>query len=128
MGVGYPENIIEAVKRGIDMFDCVIPTREGRHGRLFGQKKQLSENIKKLLRSKKQATSSFYETITITNQRFKNDRRMINPVSVYSELRNLSRAYLHYLFKINEPLGQRLATLNNLEFYYYLLTIIRKSL
>jgi queuine tRNA-ribosyltransferase len=128
MGVGYPENIIEAVKRGIDMFDCVIPTREGRHGRLFGQKKQLSENIKKLLRSKKQATSSFYETITITNQRFKNDRRMINPVSVYSELRNLSRAYLHYLFKINEPLGQRLATLNNLEFYYYLLTIIIKSL
>lgn len=128
MGVGYPENIIEAVKRGIDMFDCVIPTREGRHGRLFGQKKKLSENIKKLLRSKKQATSSFYETITITNQRFKNDRRMINPVSVFPELRNLSRAYLHYLFKINEPLGQRLATLNNLEFYHHLLTIIRKSL
>lgn len=128
MGVGYPENIIEGVKRGIDMFDCVIPTREGRHGRLFGQKKQSSDNIKKLLRSKKQATSSFYETMTITNQRFKNDRRMINPASVFPELRNFSRAYLHYLFKINEPLGQRLATLNNLEYYHYLLAIIRKSL
>jgi len=128
MGVGYPENIIEAVKRGVDMFDCVIPTREGRHGRLFSEKKQMDKNIKSLLHSNKQATSAFYETITITNQRFSKDRHAINSASVFPELRNLSRSYLHYLFKINEPLGQRLATLNNLEFYHHLLKMIRKSL
>lgn len=128
MGVGYPENIIEAVKRGVDMFDCVIPTREGRHGRLFSEKKQMDKNIKSLLHSNKQATSAFYETITITNQRFANDKGAINSLSVFPELRNLSRAYLHYLFKINEPLGKRLATLNNLEFYKGLMAKIRKNI
>lgn len=128
MGVGYPENIIEAVKRGVDMFDCVIPTREGRHGRLFCEKKQTDRDIKNLLNTKRKATPAFYETITITNQRFSKDRQAINSASVFPELRNLSRAYLHYLFKINEPLGQRLATLNNLEFYKELMTKIRKNL
>lgn len=128
MGVGYPENIIEAVKRGVDMFDCVIPTREGRHGRLFCEKKQTDRDIKNLLNTKRKATPAFYETITITNQRFSKNRQAINSASVFPELRNLSRAYLHYLFKINEPLGQRLATLNNLEFYKELMTKIRKNL
>lgn len=128
MGVGYPENIIEAVKRGVDMFDCVIPTREGRHGRLFGQKKQMEKNITQLLHSNKQATSAFYETITISNQRFSKDQQAINSASVFPELRNLSRAYLHYLFKINEPLGKRLATLNNLEFYGRFMGTLRKNI
>lgn len=128
MGVGYPENIIEAVKRGIDMFDCVIPTREGRHGRLFCEKKPMEQNIKKILHSHRAVTPAFYESMTITNHRYIKDQKSINPASVFPELRNLSRAYLHYLFKINEPLGQRLATLNNLEFYFQFLKIIRKSI
>ncbi len=128
MGVGYPENIIEAVKRGVDMFDCVIPTREGRHGRLFAFNNHTSRDIKKLLISQKPATDSFYETLTITNTKFAFDKKPINPDSVLPELRKLSRAYLHYLFKIDEPLGKRLATLNNVEFYLRFMDRIREVL
>ena len=128
MGVGYPQNIIEAVKRGVDMFDCVIPTREGRHGRLFSWNKNTSSKIKKLLHSKIIATKSFYDTVTITNAKFANDKTPISQNSKIPELRNLSRAYLNYLFKINEPLGKRLATLNNLEFYLRLMVEIRNSI
>ncbi len=128
MGVGYPENIIEAVKRGVDMFDCVIPTREGRHGRLFSWNSKTSAMIKKLLQSKTFASKSFYDTITISNAKFLHDKTPVSKNSTIPELRNLSRAYLHYLFKINEPLGKRLATLNNLEFYLRLMAEIRKNI
>jgi queuine tRNA-ribosyltransferase len=126
MGVGYPENIIEAVKRGVDMFDCVIPTREGRHGRLFVWDKNTSKKIKDLLNTKKIATKNFYKTITITNAKYANNKTLINKKSSIPELRKLSLSYLNYLFKINEPLGKRLATLNNLEFYLRLMEEIRK--
>jgi queuine tRNA-ribosyltransferase len=121
MGVGYPENIIEAVKRGVDMFDCVIPTREGRHGRLFLREKDAITNYKLSI-------TNFYKTINIINTKFKNDKTPINKKSKLPELRNLSKAYLHYLFSINEPLGQRLATLNNLEFYLDMMQEIRESI
>ena len=122
MGVGYPENIIEAVKRGVDMFDCVIPTREGRHGRIF----QISDfrfQISNLSGRKK-----FYQTININKSIFAKDFSPINQRSKIHELRDLSKAYLHYLFKIKEPLGQRLASLNNLEFYLDLMEKIRYSI
>lgn len=128
MGVGYPENIIEAVKRGVDMFDCVIPTREGRHGRLFSFNHKTSQQIKKLLGSKKVAQDNFYDTLTITNSKFAFDKTPLNPHSSLPELRRLSRAYLHYLFKIDEPLGKRLATLHNLEFYLRLMKEIRENI
>ncbi len=115
MGVGYPDNIVEAVKRGVDMFDCVIPTREGRHGRLF----QFSDIDSKFL------NNNFFSTLTITNAKFTEDFTAINEHSKIPELRNLSKAYLHYLFKIKEPLGGRLASLNNLEFYIDLMAKIR---
>lgn len=117
MGVGYPENIIEAVKRGVDMFDCVIPTREGRHGRLYFRMKNYELRIKNL--------GKCYKTINIFRSEFEKDFNLINPKSKIPELRNLSLSYLHYLFKINEPLGQRLASLNNLEFYLDLMKEIR---
>lgn len=120
MGVGYPENIVEAVKRGVDMFDCVIPTREGRHGRLFQLKKSAMNRHFKV--------SKFYETITISNAKYSSDKSPINKNSKIPELNNLSRSYLHYLFKINEPLGQRLATLNNLDFYLGLMENIREAI
>jgi queuine tRNA-ribosyltransferase len=110
MGVGYPENIIEAVKRGIDMFDCVIPTREARHGRLY------------IWNGKPDVTKkNFYSTINITNAKFAKDTKSINNTN----LKNYSRAYLHHLFKTQESLGLRLATLNNLKFYLDLMEEIR---
>lgn len=111
MGVGTPENIVEAVKRGMDMFDCVIPTREARHGRLY-------------LRVKSGFGKGFYETVNITNAKYKNDFSPINN----SNLKKYSKAYLHHLFKTGEPLGMRLATLNNIGFYLKLMDDIRKHL
>jgi queuine tRNA-ribosyltransferase len=124
MGVGYPENIIEGVKRGVDMFDCVIPTREGRHGRLFSWKNKTH----KIPMGKTAATKTFYNTIAINNAKFATDFSPINKDSKLPELRNLSKAYLNYLFKIKEPLASRLASLNNLEFYLELMEEIRENL
>lgn len=114
MGLGRPEEIVQAVKQGIDMFDCVIPTREARHGRLYLMKKGKGLTGK----------GSFYETINITNAKYKTDLSSVNNTN----LKQYSKAYLHHLFKTNEPLGMRLATLNNLEFYLSLMIEIRKNI
>jgi len=114
MGVGYPENIIQAVKLGVDMFDCVIPTREARHGRLYlvdGKDFIVNGKVK-------------YKTINIVNAKFAKDTKPINNTN----LKNYSRSYLHHLFKTQEPLGLRLATLNNLDFYLRLMKNIRQSI
>ncbi|MBU1036467.1 tRNA guanosine(34) transglycosylase Tgt [Patescibacteria group bacterium] len=115
MGVGYPEQIIEAVRKGIDMFDCVIPTREARHGRLYFWNN-------KLLKGK------FYKTINITKEKFVKDSTPINKNSQFTELKNYSRAYLRHLFSVNEPLALRLSTLNNLEFYLQLMSAVRQAI
>ena len=117
MGVGTPENIFEAVKRGVDMFDCVIPTREARHGRLY-----VAKGKPAVLQSKKKSLS--YETINITNARYKNDFSSINNTN----LKQYTKAYLHHLFKTGEPMAMRLATLNNLDFYLSLMESIRKAI
>jgi len=117
MGVGYPKQIIEAVKRGIDMFDCVIPTREARHGRLY------FFNIKQKIN-----TVNFYKTFNVKTEKYANDFSPINSNSVFLELRTYSKAYLRHLFNVNEPLAMRLATLNNLEFYLNLMIRIRQAI
>jgi queuine tRNA-ribosyltransferase len=114
MGLGRPEEIVLAVKHGIDMFDCVIPTREARHGRLY-----LWNGKTTNLNSK-----NFYKTINIQNAKYKNDFSPINNIT----LKKYSKAYLHHLFKVNEPLGMRLATLNNVGFYVDLMKKIRVSI
>jgi queuine tRNA-ribosyltransferase len=124
MGVGYPENIVAAVARGVDMFDCVIPTREGRHGRLFAWAHGADKKLAKALLSGK-GQSDFYEVSNLNNQSFASDKSPINAESKFVELRKYSRAYLHYLFKIDEALAQRLATMNNLEFYSELMQKLR---
>jgi len=99
LGIGTPEDIRRCTYLGWDMFDCVIPSREGRHGKLYlanGQK---------------------YKTININNAKFARDFLPINKNSQIKELSSQTRAFLHHLFRLNEPLGQRLASLNNLEFY-----------
>ena len=110
MGVGYPEQIIEAVKRGIDMFDCVIPTREARHGRLY------------------LPNSKGYTTVNIKAEKFARDASPINAKSELKELRHYSKAYLRHLFSVGEPLALRLSTLNNLEFYLKLMSSIRREI
>jgi queuine tRNA-ribosyltransferase len=115
MGVGYPENIVEAVRRGVDMFDCVIPTREARHGRLYFRKGKSLKN-------------SFYQTINIMNAKFASDMGIINKDSKLEELQKYNKAYLHHLFKIQDPLALKLATLNNIEFYLDLMKDIRQEI
>lgn len=128
MGVGYPENILEAVKRGVDLFDCVIPTREGRHGRLFIFQAKAEQEIAAALKGRAVKPSNLYCSLNINNAKFAKDQSPINAASQFAELQTLSKAYLNYLFKIGEPLGQRLATLNNLEFYAQLMEKIRQQL
>lgn len=114
MGVGYPENILEAVKLGVDMFDCVIPTREARHGKLYLPLGKTILNKGKLK----------YKTIQITNSQFFADTKPINQTN----LKNYSFSYLHHLFKTQEPLALKLATLNNLKFYLDLMKEIRQAI
>jgi queuine tRNA-ribosyltransferase len=146
LGIGLPEDIIRCVKMGWDMFDCVIPTREGRHGRIFQWSaviarsgsparreatKQSREVLTGLLRPDRIGTRNdikFYDSMNINNARFAKDFKPINEKSKLPELREYSRAYLHHLFKINDTLGQRLASLNNLEFYLELMREIREEI
>jgi len=109
LGIGTPEDIYRCVKMGWDMFDCVIPTREGRHGKLFFLKRFPK-----------------YESVNINNAKFAADFRPINKDSRLPELRRNSRAYLHHLFRLREPLGQKLASLNNLGFYQEFISNLAK--
>ena len=106
MGVGTPGNIIEGVRRGVDLFDCVMPSRNARHGHLFTWKGIL--NIK--------------------NARYELDERSIDDECDCELCRNFSRAYLRHLFKADEMLGMRLAVMHNLHFYNTLLQRIRDAL
>ncbi len=110
MGVGKPENIIEAVKQGIDMFDCVIPTREARHGRLYVK------------------TKSSYKIINIHNTKFKSDTQPPDKNCPCQLCQEYSAGYLHHLFKAGEPLALSLATLHNIRFYLDLFQRIRLNI
>lgn len=108
LGIGTPLDISRCAKMGWDMFDCVIPTREGRHGKL------LSGDFPK------------FKALNINNSRFISDFTAINKKSKINSLKKHSRSYLHHLFQLKEPLGQKLASLNNLEFYQGWLASLRK--
>jgi len=118
MGAGKPEQIVRAVKMGIDMFDCVIPTREARHGKLY---KFETRNLKLETNSKK-----FYKEINIKNSKYQKDFRPIDESCSCYACQNYSRAYLRHLFNTNEPLGLRLATIHNLRFYLELMKLIQE--
>ena len=106
MGVGKPEDIIGAVKRGVDMFDCVLPTRSGRNGQAF---------------------TSCGE-INIRNSRHINDYRPIDVNCDCNTCKNYSRAYVNHLFKCNEILGLMLLSDHNINFYQKMMEHIRKSI
>lgn len=134
MGVGYPEQIVEAVKRGIDMFDCVIPTRNARHGSLFVWSKKeiplLTLPTGRQAPSKRggKSEAKFYDVIHITNKKFTSDFGPIDKACDCYTCRNFNRAYLRHLFMIKENLALRLATIHNLKFYLDLMKKIRKEI
>lgn len=122
MGVGRPEEIVSAVKMGIDMFDCVMPSREARHGRFYIYKNDNSKLITNDLQGKKK---KFYKTINIYNAKFGKD---LNPIDKHCDCytcKNYSRAYLKHLFTVEDSLAIRLATIHNLRFYLRLMEILR---
>ena len=106
MGVGTPEDLIEAVARGIDMFDCVMPTRNGRHGLAFTR----------------------FGPITLKNARHADDSRPLDEASSCPAARQYSRAYLHHLVKANEMLGAILLTTINLAYYQELMAGMRAAI
>ncbi|MEK7549949.1 MAG: tRNA guanosine(34) transglycosylase Tgt [Patescibacteria group bacterium] len=116
MGLGRPEEIVRAVEAGVDMFDCVIPTREGRHGRLFVWTDQ-SLNV----------DGSFYETINIQNEKHREDFTPVDSRCDCHLCTRYTRAYLRHLFTVDEPLAGRLASVHNLRFYLRLMEELRKS-
>lgn len=125
MGLGKPEELVYAVQNGMDMFDCVIPTREARHKRLYLWKKNVQYFFHELKHGfPGRENSQWYKTIDIYNAKYANDLSAINSTN----LKDYSRAYLHHLFRTGDPLALRLAALNNLEFYFTLMKKIRKEI
>ncbi|MCA3324758.1 MAG: tRNA guanosine(34) transglycosylase Tgt [Roseomonas sp.] len=106
MGVGTPSDLIGAVRRGIDMFDCVMPTRSGRTGRAYTRG----------------------GVINIRNARHAEDNRPLDPGCACPACRNHSRAYLHHLFKANEMLGPMLLTWHNIQYYQDLMAELRAGI
>ncbi len=106
MGVGTPEDLVEAVKLGIDLFDCVLPTRNARNGWLY-----TSGGI-----------------VRIRNARYSLDTGPIDPHCPCAACRNFSRAYLHHLQRVGEMLGARLATIHNLTYYQRLMRSLREAI
>lgn len=116
MGLGRPEEIVAAVRAGVDMFDCVIPTREGRHGRLFYW-----------TGAPLGSDGAFYTTKNLTSEEFREDFSPIDESSPVPILREYSKAYLRHQFAMDEPLAGRLATLHNLAFYLGLMQKLREE-
>jgi len=106
MGVGMPENLLECIERGVDMFDCVIPTRNGRRATLFTRRGKLN----------------------MSNAQFKNDGSPVDAECSCYCCRTFSRAYVHHLFHAKEILALQLASLHNLSFYLWLVSEARRRI
>ncbi len=120
LGIGTPGDIVRCHALGWDMFDCVIPTREGRHGRLFLWKNELTTDNLPLT-----TKESFYETMNINNGGFAEDCTPVDLSCDCPLCTDHTRAYLHHLFRVNDPLGGRLASVHNLRFYARLMERLR---
>jgi queuine tRNA-ribosyltransferase len=106
MGVGLPEDLLESVERGMDMFDCVIPTRYARSATLFTRRGK----------------------IRLTNRRYRRDFFPVDPSCDCYCCRNFSRAYLHHLFRSNEILSATLAAIHNVRFYLNMMSDARRAI
>lgn len=106
MGVGTPEDLIAGVSNGIDMFDCVMPTRNARNGWIFTR----------------------FGDVKIKNARYKEDTEPLDATCTCYTCKNFSRAYLHHLHRAGEILGARLNTIHNLHYYLNLMKEVRQAL
>ncbi len=106
MGVGTPEDIVAGVAAGIDMFDCVLPTRNARNGWLFTR----------------------FGDLKIRNAGYRTDTGPVDPTCACYACRHFTRAYLHHLQRVNEILGARLATVHNLHYYLWLTAGLREAI
>jgi queuine tRNA-ribosyltransferase len=106
MGVGTPEDLVDGVTAGVDMFDCVMPTRNARNGHLFTR----------------------FGDLRLRNSRYKNDERPIDETCGCHTCRNFSRAYLHHLDRCGEMLGPMLTSIHNLHYYLNLMREVREAL
>ena len=106
MGVGKPDDLVGAVERGIDMFDCVLPTRSGRNGQAF----------------------TWNGALNLRNARHAEDQEPLDPRCACSTCATYSRAYLHHLQKAGEILGAMLVTEHNLAFYQQLMEAMRRAI
>jgi queuine tRNA-ribosyltransferase len=106
MGVGTPDDIVESVRRGIDMFDCVMPTRAGRHGQVFTR----------------------YGRLNMRNAKHAEDTAPLDAESMTAASNAYSKAYLHHLVRSNEILGMMLLTWHNLAYYQELMAGLRKAI
>jgi queuine tRNA-ribosyltransferase len=106
MGVGTPEDLVQGVANGVDMFDCVMPTRNARNGWLFTQ----------------------WGDVKIKNARYKDDKKPLDEACGCYACRNFSRAYLHHLHRVGEILGARLNTIHNLYYYQQLMAEMRQAI
>lgn len=131
MGGGMPEEIVEYVKMGVDMFDCVLPTRNARHGTLFvwtvlpesvdwGQDTSFANDVSG------RGLPTFYEKLRVTNEAYQLDQEPIDRFCTCETCKTTSRAYLRHLFSVNEFLALRLATIHNLHFYLSLMKSLRQ--
>lgn len=132
MGGGMPEEIVYYVSVGVDMFDCVLPTRNARHGTLFVWKEDPKTAVREAFTRAVDGAADFriaealYEKIQITNERFTQDLSPIDQWNDTPTSQTYSRAYLRHLFKSGEMLGMRLATLQNLRFYLRMMEELRE--
>jgi queuine tRNA-ribosyltransferase len=106
MGVGTPQDIVAAVRAGIDLFDCVLPTRNARNGWAY----------------------TSVGTVKLRNAAYRKDVRPLDDACACYTCRNFTRAYLHHLQRVNEMLGARLNTLHNLHFYQKLMRELRGAI
>ena len=106
MGVGTPSDLIECISKGVDMFDCVLPTRNARNGQLF----------------------TFNGKLNIRNAKYKKDFSPIDEHNNFPMSQKYTKAYLHHLFKTEEILGYRIATQHNLKFYIFLMDKMKQTI
>ena len=106
MGVGTPEDLVEGVAQGVDMFDCVMPTRNARNGHLFTR----------------------FGDLRLRNARFREDERPLDPTCDCHCCSHFSRAYLHHLFQAKEMLGPTLLSLHNIAYYLRLMSDVRRAI
>lgn len=117
MGMGMPEEIVEAVKMGVDVFDCALPTRNARHGDLFTR-----------MNAEWDFSKPFYQITHITNEQYKSDMSTPDEYCDCKTCAHYSKALLRHLFAVGEPLAYRLASIHNIHFYLSMMKAIKEQI